>query len=92
MTKSPILVGVKSMIRTMAIDLKSSKRESKEMMYYTMEWEAKDWLGNTLRHTHESEGKLTQQTKEMKTRLNPQTGEHIQEYHRGVQREAYTIP
>ena len=24
--------------------------------------------------------------------MNPQTGEHIQEYHRGVQREVYTIP
>ena len=28
----------------------------------------------------------------MKIKLNPQTGEHIQEYYRGGQRQAYTIP
>ena len=39
------------MIRTIAVDHNSPKRESKEVMYYTTEWEAKDWLGNTLRHT-----------------------------------------
>jgi hypothetical protein len=92
LTNGPILVKIVNIIRTMAVDLNSPKRESKEFMYYTTEWEAKYWLGNTLRHTHESEGKYTHQTKEIKTRLNPQTGEHIQEYHRGVQREAYTIP
>ena len=85
LTNGPILVSVKNMIRTMAVDHNSPKRESKEMMCYTTEWIAKDWLGNTLRHTHEAEGKYTQQTKDIKTRLNPQTGEHIQEYHRGVQ-------
>jgi hypothetical protein len=79
LTKGPILVSVKNIIRTMAVDHTSPKRESKEVMF-------------TLRHTHESEGKFTQQTKDIKTRLNPQTGEHIQEYHRGVQREAYKIP
>ena len=83
MTKGPILISVQSIIRTMVVDYNSPKRESKEVMYYTTEWEAKDWLGNTLRHAHESEGKYTQ-TKDIKTRLNPQTGEHIQEYHMGV--------
>ena len=79
LTKGPILVSVKNIIRTMAVDHTSPKRESKEVMF-------------TLRHTHESEGKFTQQTKDIKTRLDPKTGEHIQDYHRGVQREAYTIP
>jgi len=59
-------------------------------MYYTTQWEAKDWLGNTIRCSHESEGKYTQQTREINTRLNPQTGEHIQEYHRGVAKEEHT--
>ena len=54
-------------------------------MYYTTEWEAKNWLGNTIRHTHEAEGKYTQQTKDINIRLNPQTGEHIQEYHMDLQ-------
>ena len=76
----------------MAVDHNSPKRERKEYMYYTTEWEAKNWLGNTIRHTHEAEGKYTQQTKEINTRLNPQTGEHIQDYHMGSPREAYTIP
>ena len=76
----------------MAVDWNSPKRESKEMMTYNTEWEAKDWLGNTIRCSHESEGKYTQQTKQIQTRLNPQTGQHIQEYHMGVPREVYTIP
>ena len=92
LTKGPIFVNVQSIVRTMAVDHNSPKRERKEYMYYTTQWEAKDWLGNTIRCIHESEGKHTQQRKEIKTRLNPQTGEHIQEYHRGVAREAYTIP
>jgi hypothetical protein len=92
LTKGPILVSVQSIIRTMAIDWDSPKREEKEMMYYTTEWESKDWLGNTIRCSHEHEGKYTQQTKQIQTTLNPQTGEHIQEYHMGVPREVFTIP
>ena len=76
----------------MAVDWNSPKRESKEMMYYNTEWEAKDWLGNTIRCSHEAEGRYTQQTKQIQTRLNPQTGQHIQEYHMGNPRDAYTIP
>ena len=78
----------------MAVDWNSPKRESKEMMTYNTEWEAKDWLGNTIRCSHEAEGKYTQQTKQIQTRLNPnsQTGQHIQEYHMGNPRDAYTIP
>jgi len=92
LTKGPILVSVQSIIRTMAVDWESPKRERKEYMYYTTEWEAKDWLGNIIRCPHESEGKYMQQTKVIKTRLNPQTGEHIQDYNMGSPREAYTIP
>jgi hypothetical protein len=94
LTKGPILVNVGMMIRTMAVDIESPKRERKEYMYYTTHWEAKDFLGNTIRCSHEHEGKYTQQTKEIKTRLDPnsKTGEQIQEYHKGVPRDAYTIP
>jgi hypothetical protein len=92
LSKGPILVSVQSIIRTMAVDHDSPKRERKEYMYYTTQWEAKNWLGNTIRHTHEAEGKYTQQTKELKTTLNPQTGEHIQDYHMGSPRDVYTIP
>jgi len=94
LTKGPILVSVQSIIRTMAVDWESPKRERKEYMYYTTQWEAKDHLGNTIRSNEHIEGKHTQQTKEIKTRLDPKskTGEHIQEYHKGVPRDAYTIP
>ena len=61
-------------------------------MYYTTQWEAKNWLGNTIRCTHEAEGKYTQQTKEIVTRLNRETGEHMQDYHMGTPRITYTIP
>jgi hypothetical protein len=57
-----------------------------------MEWEAKDWLGNVIKCPHENEGRYTQQTKEIKTTINPKTGEQIREYHRGQTKEAYTIP
>jgi hypothetical protein len=94
LTKGPILVSVQSIVRTMAVDWNSPKRESKEMMTYNTEWEAKDFLGNTIRCSHEAEGKYTQQTKEIRTRLDPNstTGEHIQEYHSGTARDAYSIP
>ena len=61
-------------------------------MHFTTEWEAKNHLGNTIRCPNENEGKYRQQTKDIKTRLNPETGEHLQEYHKGVPRDAYTIP
>jgi hypothetical protein len=92
LTKGPILVKVESMVRTMSVDWESPKRERKEYMYYTCEWEAKDWLGNTIRSNTHTEGKYTQQTKEIKITLNQKTGEHLQQYHRGHTREAYTIP
>ena len=88
LTKGPTLVSVQSMVRTMAVDWESPKRERRKMMYFTTQWEAKDPLGNTIRFTHESENKYIQQTKEIKTRLNPKTGEHIQEYHRGAPKKA----
>jgi hypothetical protein len=92
LSKGPILVSVQTILRIMAVDWSSPKREGKEYMYYTTEWEAKNWLGNTIRCTHEAEGKYIQQTKDIVTRLNPQTGEHIQDYHMGTPRITYTIP
>ena len=76
----------------MAPDWDSPKRERKEYLYYTTEWEAKDWLGNTMRHSHEHEGLYTKQTKEVKITLNAKTGEHIQQYERGQTKETCTIP
>lgn len=92
LSKGPILVTVQSIIRTMAVDHDSPKRERKEYMYYTTQWEAKNWLGNIIKCTHEAEGKYIQQTKEIVTRLNRETGEHMQDYHMGPPRDAYTIP
>jgi hypothetical protein len=45
-----------------------------------------------IRCSHEAEGKYTQQTKQIVTTLNRDTGEHIQDYHMGSPRDAYTIP
>jgi hypothetical protein len=94
LSKSQILVTVQTIVRIMAPDWDSPKRERKEYMYYTTQWEAKDHLGSTIKCFHEAEGKYTEQTKEIRTRLDPnsKTGEHIQEYHRGVAREVYTMP
>ena len=92
LSKGPIMVSVQSIIRTMAVDWDSPKRERKEYLYYTTEWEAKDWLGNVIRCPHENEGRYTRQTKEIKIKLNQQTGEQIHEYQRGQTRDTYTIP
>jgi hypothetical protein len=87
----PILVSVRTMIRTMAVDWESPKRERKEYLYYTVELEAKNRLGNIDKCSHEHEGKYIQQTKFIKTRINS-TGEEEAYYERSAPRDAYTIP
>jgi hypothetical protein len=42
LSKGPILVAVQNIIRTMAVDWDSPKRERKEYMYYTTQWEGKN--------------------------------------------------
>jgi hypothetical protein len=91
LTKGPILVSVQTILRIMAIDWDSPKREKKEYLYYTTEWEAKDHLNNTIKCSHEAEGKYMQQTKETRTKLNP-NGEELVQYIRGPAREVYTVP
>ena len=75
----------------MAVDWDSPKRERKEFMYYTTEWEANDHLNNTIRCSHEPEGKFMQQTKETRTKLNP-NGEELVQYVGGPARKVYAIP
>jgi hypothetical protein len=89
--KGPILVSVGTIIRTIAVDWESPKRERKEYLYYTVALEAKDRLGNIIRCEHEHEGKYTQQTKLIKTRINSK-GEEEAYYERGSPRDCYTIP
>jgi hypothetical protein len=88
--KGPILVSVQTILRLMAVDWESPKRERKEYMYYTTEWEAKDHLNNAIRCSHETDGKYMQQTKETRTKLNP-NGEELVQYVRGPGRQVYTI-
>ena len=92
LSKGPILVSVTSLVRTMAIDPDSPKRERKEYLYYTCEWSAKDRLGNEINSNIHTEGKYTKQTKIIKTKLNPTTNEEESYYERDVPKEAYTIP
>ncbi len=61
-------------------------------MSYATKWEAKDRLGNPIKCPHEHEGKSTQQTKIIKTRLNSTTIEEEQYYGRGTPRDVYTLP
>jgi len=70
LSKGPILVAVQNIIRTMAVDWDSPKRERKEYMYYTTQWEAKNHKNNTIRYILENEGRHTQQTKEIVTKTN----------------------
>ena len=40
-------------------------------MYYNTEWEAKDWLGNTIRCSHEAEGTLHSTNKANTDKIKP---------------------
>ena len=91
LSKGPILVTVQNISRTMAVDHSSPTHQKKEYLTYTVDCEAKDWLGNTIRYMHEFEGRFTEQTKEIHTTVNPQTGEHIQQFHKTAPRTSYTI-
>ena len=91
LSKGPILVTVQNISRTMAVDHSSPTHGKKEYLTYTCDIEAKDWLGNTIRYLHEFEGRFTEQTKQIQTTVNPQTGEHIQQYHKTAPRTTYTI-
>jgi len=91
LTKGPILVTVGSIVRTMAVDWDSPKRERKEYLTYTTNWEAKDRLGNLIRCQHEAEGRYIQQTKYIKTKRNA-NGEEEAYYEKGSPRDCYTIP
>jgi hypothetical protein len=79
-------------IRIVAVDLESPKRERKKYMYYNTQLEAKDRLGNMIKCQHENEGKYTGQTKFIKTKYNSSTKEEEAYYERGSPREVYTIP
>lgn len=92
LTKGPIQVSVGIIVRIVAPDYDSPKRERKECLYYTCAWEARDYLNNTIKHGHEHEGKYLQQTKNIVTKFNPETGEELTQYHKGPPRETYTIP
>jgi hypothetical protein len=92
LTKGAILVTVESMVRTMAVDWDSPKREKKEMMYYSCAWEAKDRLNNLIRSNTHTEGRYMQQTKNIVTKYNPQTNEEEAHYEKGSPRDVYTIP
>jgi hypothetical protein len=92
LTKSPILVTVESIVRQMAVDWDSPKREKKEVLYYSCSWEAKDRMNNTIRSNSHTEGKFIQQSKHVTTKYNPQTQEEEAFFEKGVAREVYTIP
>jgi hypothetical protein len=59
------------MVRTMAVDWESPKRERKEYLSYVCSWEAMKRLDNSIRFNSHTEGKFTQQTKYIKTKYNP---------------------
>jgi hypothetical protein len=89
--KSPILVSVQSIIRIMAPDWNSPKRERKEYMYFTLQLEAKNFKNNTIRYTLEAQSKYVEQTKQIETRRDQKTGEDVDVYVRGTPRECYSM-
>jgi hypothetical protein len=92
LTKGPVFVSVQSIIRIMAVDWDSPKRERKEYFHYTAQCEAKNYKNNVIRYTQEAEGKHVEQTKQIETRRDQKTGEDVDLYVRGTPRDCYTIP
>ena len=86
------MVTIESMVRIMAVDCDSPKRERREYLSHSCSWEAKARLGNLIRSNSHIEGKYTQQTKFIKTKYNTSTKEEEAYYERGAPREVYTIP
>lgn len=91
LTKGLILVTIMNISRTMAVDHDSPTHQKKEYMYYIVDIEAKNWLDNRIRYLHQFEGRFTEQTKEIHTTVNRNTGEHIKEYHKTAPRTRYDI-
>ncbi len=92
LSKGPILVTVQNIIRIMAVDWNSPKRETKEYKYFTLQLEAKNFKNNTIKYILENEGKFIEQQKEIQTKRDQKTGEDVDVYIRTTPRDVYTIP
>ena len=92
LSKGPILVTVQNIIRILAVDWNSPKRERKEYMYFTLQLEAKNFKNNTIKYILENEGKFIEQQKEIQTKRDQKTGEDVDVYVRTTPRDVYTIP
>jgi hypothetical protein len=86
-----ILVTILNITRTMAVDHDSPTKQKKEYMYYTVDVSARNWLSNKIAYIHEFEGKWIEQTKEILTTVDPQTGRQKQEFVKTAPRTRYNI-
>ena len=69
------MVTVQNISRRMAVDHSSPTHQKKEYHEHAPATvKVDDWLGNTIGYIHELEGKCIEQTKEILTTVDPQTG------------------
>jgi hypothetical protein len=89
--KGPIERTVRTMVRLRAPDYTTKKHERKEWIYYTEDWEGKNWLGVPIAKpiSEHIEGKYTEVV--TRPKFDERTGEHIDNAWRGT-REVYYIP
>lgn len=87
--KGPIERTVTTMVRLKAIDWNSPKKERKEWIYYTEDWNGVNWLGIPRKVCENVEGKYNEVI--TRPKLDERTGEHIDNIFSGT-REVFYIP
>ena len=90
--KGKLRITIKSMHRRpIEVVGKDGKTVTKDYLTYNTTYEGQDWLGNPLRVIDNVEGIHHKPKFFVTTRLNPETGEYIQERQQAGQETVYTI-
>ena len=87
-----IKVQIRSIIRQIAIDYSTENEEEKEYLTWISDWSAKNYQEVQIFLRGHIEGLYIQQTKELATQYNHETGETRAEYRMGAPRFVFNIP
>ena len=87
-----IKVQIRTMIRQIAIDYSTENEEEKEYLTWVSDWPAKNYQEVQIHLRGHIEGCFIEQTKELATQYNYETGETHNEYRMGAPRMKFNIP
>ena len=92
MKRGKIKVQIRTMIRQIAIDYSTENEEEKEYLTWVSDWSAKNYQEVQIFLRGHIEGYHIQQTKELATQYNHETGETRAEYRMGAPSFVFNIP